>query len=193
VHNCALSCQLNLLGGQTCTDNIDIERSGVTQLFYNRLAIFPRLNFTCGGRIINIRATVRKNNGRHRFLNFQIWRPSSPGSKIYNRTGEAQLQSDDQVTLMTRGRREANISLTGDDRIEFQSGDVIGYFHPSGSRYQVRDVLTYGYVLYRFDGSPPPTSVNLSEANANLSYRQPLIQFAYGKHLKLNLILITII
>jgi len=184
VHKCVLP-NLIFVGGQTCTDNIDIEQNGVNQLYYNRLAIFPQLNFTCDGRIINIRATVRRNIGRHDFATFQIWRPSSHGSEICNRIDQVQIQSNNQVTLMTEHQREVNIPLTRDDRIEFQSGDTIGYYHPSDNRFSVRDIATDGYFLYRFDGSSPPTSVNLSEADAMRNYRQPLIHFTYGKHLKL--------
>ena len=116
------------------------------------------------------------------FPSFQVWRPSQPGSMIYNRTGEVQLQSDDQVTTGSNGFLEMNIILTGDDRIEFQSGDVVGYYHPNSSRYQVRNLQTDGYVLYRFDVSPTPTSVGLSEANFVSQLRQPLIQFAVGMY-----------
>jgi len=167
-------------GGQTCTDITDIEYRGDNQLSYNRFAIFPRFNFNCNGRITNIRATVDDVNIRLGFLTIQVWRPSSPGSMKYNKINGARLQSYDQVTSV-RGRQEANISLYGENRIEFQSGDVIGYYHPPNSRYQVKDIQTRGYVMYRFDGSPPPTSVNLNEADAMLDNRQPLIQFTFGK------------
>ena len=108
-----------------------------------------------------------------------MWQPSSAGSTIYNKTGEVQLQSN-QVTG-SGTYPTANINLTGDNTIEFRSGDVVGYYHPSNSRYLVRDISTAGYVLYRFDGSPAPNSVNLS----NYDYiggtsRQPLIQFTIG-------------
>ena len=76
--------------------------------------------------------------------------------------------------------RTANIILTGDNTIEFQSGDVVGYYHPSDPRYSVRDISTDGYVLYRFDGSPVPNSVNLSNRDAMNNFRQPLIQFTIG-------------
>ena len=143
-----------------------------------RLAIFPRLNFTCNGRITNIRARVRNIEGDD-YLFFQVWQPSSAGSTIYNKTGEVQLQSN-QVT--DRGTyRTANIILTGDNTIKFQSGDVVGYYHPPNPRYLVRDISTAGYKLYRFDGSPAPNSVNLSNYDAiGGTSRQPLIQFTVG-------------
>ena len=39
-----------LLGGQECTDYVDVEQNGDEIGFY-QIAIIPRLNFTCNGRI----------------------------------------------------------------------------------------------------------------------------------------------
>ena len=171
----------SLLGGQFCTDYVDVHQNGNNQLGRRdgRLAIIPRLNFTCDGRITGIRARVAfdDNRNRNEYPFFQVWRPT--GSRNYNRISEVQLQSN-QVT--GRGTyRTANIILTENNTIEFQSGDVVGYYHPPQSRYQVRTIQTNGYVLYRFDGSPAPTSVDLSNANHNDNRRQPLIQFTVGK------------
>ena len=168
----------SLLGGQTCTDYVDIEQDGQNSVGHNRLAIIPRLNFTCNGRITSIRARMRFDDGMDNYPIFQVWRPSSVGSTVYNKIGEVQLQSN-QVTG-DGNRRTVNIILTGNNTIEFQSGDVIGYYHPSDARYRVRTIRTDGYILYQFDGSPS-TSVNLSGANDNDNERQPLIQFTIGK------------
>jgi len=159
------------LDEQECTDYMDIQQTGRNQLSCNRLAIFPRLNFICSGKIsYNIRTRVLDSSNSASLL-FQIWRPSSPSSVVYNRIGEVQLQSVDQVTRGSSGFLETNITLTGDDRIEFQSGGVVGYYHPSGSQHLVSEIQTDGYSLYRFDGSPPPTSVNLNEHNARINFR----------------------
>ena len=117
-----------------------------------------------------------------------MWRPSAPGSVIYNKIGEVQLQSDDQVT-QGYNNFEATIILTGENRTEFQSGDVIGYHHPRRSRYQVKDISTNGYILYRFNESPAPSSVNLSAANGIHNYRQPLLQFTVGNNVFVNFII----
>ena len=88
----------SLLGGQTCTDYIDIEQNGRYQINRDRLAIIPRLNFTCNGRITSIRTRVRVRlfgNLRTIYPFIQVWRPSSVGSTIYNKIGEVQLQSTD--------------------------------------------------------------------------------------------------
>jgi len=113
-----------------------------------------------------------------------VWRPLSSSSITYNKIGEAQLQSDNQVTRNKKSNfGVARITLTSDDRIEFQPGDVIGYYHPPNTRYQVRTIQTNGYRLYQFDGSPVPTSVDLNNADRNVNRRQPLIQFDIGKWL----------
>ena len=168
-----------------CTDPVNIQQNGNSHLGRNRLAIIPRLNFTCDGRITNIRAEVMRSNSRDASLSFQVWRSSSPGSMTYSRISEVLLQSDNQATRRRSNLYDANITLTGTSRIEFQSGDIVGYFHPNGIRYSVRDIQTDGYVLYRFDGSPPPTSVDLSMRNAMINSRQPLIQFTIGMYIQI--------
>ena len=171
----------SLLGGQCCTDSVNIQQDGINHLGRGRLAIFPRLNFTCNGRITNIKARVRVSNSRRSgTVFFQVWRPTSAGSIVYNKIGEVQLQSN-QVTG-NGTYQTANIILTGDNTIEFQSRDVVGYYHPSNSRYLVRDISTAGYVLYRFNGSSVLNSVNLIPLAIAGTSRQPLIQLTTGTY-----------
>ena len=175
----------SLLGGQFCTDSVDIQETGRNQIGLNNLGIIPCLNFTCNGRITSIRARVRLNSNRSEFPSFQLWHAVSVGSTMYNKIGEVQLQSDDQVTLgRSNEYGEANITLpiTGNNTIEVQSGDVVGYYHPPDARYQVRTIRTDGYILYRFNISSVPTSLNLSDAYYSDNNLQPLIQFTIGKY-----------
>ena len=170
----------SLLGGQRCTDSVNIEQDGSRQFGRGRLAIIPRLNFTCNGRITSIIARVCFSTLRNDYPSFQVWRAASFGSTVYTKIGEVQLQSDDQVTG-SNNPQTANITLTSDNTIEFQSGDVVGYYHPSDSRYSVRDISTDGYVLYRFIRSSVPNSVNLDDRDGiGGMRRQPLIQFTIG-------------
>ena len=167
----------SLLGGQTCTDSVNIQRSGFI-IGPNRLAIVPRLNFTCDGRIASIRARVFMNFDFINYPSFQVWRPSSIGSTVYNKIGEVQLQSDDQVTG-SNNNPIANIILTGNNTIEFQSGDVVGYYQPSDTRYQVAVTSDTDYELNWFNGSPASHSVDLSEKDG-MYIGQPLLQFTIG-------------
>ena len=98
---------------------------------------------------------------------------------IYNKIGEVQL-SNNQVTG-SGDYRTANIILTGDDAIEVQSGDVVGYYREGHARYRLRTIPADEYILYEFDSeSNTPTSVNLSNADRNIN-EQPLIEFTIGK------------
>ena len=166
----------SLLGGQECTDSVNVQQDGDNQIGRDRLAIIPRLNFTCNGRITSITARVSLVNRRSDYPRFQVWRPSSVGSTMYNKIGEVQLQSDDQVTG-SGNYRTANIILTGNDTIEVQSGDVVGYYNPPNIRYHVRTIQTDGYILYQFDGSSESVDLNRGRSRDE---RQPLIQFTIG-------------
>ena len=176
-----------VIGGQTCFDSANsIQQNGDDQLGRRngRLGIVPRLNFSCNSRITVINARVRRDNNmdRNGYLSFNIWRPSSTNSMVYNNIGEVQLQQSQVFPCNSDRYCNVSIDLTDNDRIEFQSGDVVGYYHPSDALYQVRTIQTTGYILYRIDGSPAPTSVDLSTVNDNRidDRRQPLIQFVIG-------------
>ena len=174
----------SLLGGQFCTDYVDIQQNGNDRIGRNRLAIIPCLNFTCNGRITSIRARVEfdDNEDRTKYPSFQIWRLSSTDPLVYNKTGEVELQNN-QVSLDSNDFGIATINLNGNNTrtIEVQSGDIVGYYHPPQTRYQVRCLRTDGYILYRFSGLPIPASViNLDDSDRD-NDRQPLIQFTISK------------
>ena len=162
-----------------CTDIVDVQLNGNDQIGRNRLAIIPHLNFTCNGRITSISARVYVDNNQNRndYPFFQVWQLAVDSTTIYNKTGEVQL-SDDQVTG-SGDYQTANIILTGNNTIEVQSGDVVGYYHPLQSHYRVRTIQTIGYILYQFMGSHD--SVDLSNNISSNDQRQPLIQFTIGK------------
>ena len=168
------------VGGQQCTDFVDIGQNGNNHIGRDRLGIIPRLNFTCDGRITGIMARVRRFN-RDDYLYFNVWRLSSTTSMVYTNTGEVQLQESQVSQCNSDGYCNVSIVLTGNDRIEFQSGDVVGYYHPSDARYQVRNLMTDGYVLYRIDGSLTSTAdLNNVRGNRIINQQQPLIQFVIG-------------
>ena len=76
--------------------------------------------------------------------------------------------------------RTANVTLTGGDKIEVQSGDVVGYYRQPFARYRLRTIQTDGYILYEFDGLRAITSVNLNNADHHTN-EQPLIEVIIGK------------
>ena len=170
----------SLLGGQFCTDSVDVQQDGSNVLRHGRLAIIPRLNFTCNGRITSITAGAWYDDLDYRniYPYFQVWRAESVNSTLYNKISEVQLQLDDEVTG-SGDFETANIILTSNNTIEVQSGDVVGYYHPVDTDHRVMTIKTDGYILYQFTGSHE--SVNLNIADDSDNKRQPLIQFTIGK------------
>ena len=165
------------LGGQFCTDSVDIQQWSNNSMYFNKLAIVPRLNFTCSGTLTSIRARLFNVIGANAYPYFQVWRLTSVGLTIYNKIGEVQLQPDDPVTKNSINYWGTNITLAGNHTIEVQSGDVVGYYHPPNACYLVMDIPTNGYWLYQFNRSAAPNSINISERDVMFSNRQPLLQF----------------
>ena len=116
-------------------------------------------------------------SGGNGLLSFQVWQLASVDSRVYNKTGETRLQSDDQVIRGVSDLLEANIILTGTNRMEFQSGDVVGFYHPPQSRYRLLTIPTNEYRLYQRVGSSDLVSL-VGEGENN---RQLLIQFTVGE------------
>ena len=74
------------------------------------------------------------------------------------------------------------MSCTGNERIEFQSGDVIGYYHASEVQYRLWSTDTTGYTAYQYDSNSPLDTVNINDNNVDvIDNRQPLIQVMFGK------------
>ena len=159
-----------------CIDSVNVHQKPTGKIGSKKLVIIPLLRFSCNGRITSIRARVIEKSYSYTFPYFQVWRPSSTDLLLYNKTSEVQLSSANQVT-----ENIMNIKLTGNNAIEFQSGDIIGYYHPHGSRYIAYINNTNGYKLYRFDKLlQNPEAVNISEATKIMKWKQPLLQFTVG-------------
>ena len=167
-----------LLDGQFCTDYVNIQQSGDNVIDHGQ-AIIPRLNFTCNGRITGIRARlwIYSWEWERDYPVFQVWRQIG-GSTMYNKIGKVQLQSNDEVTKGSNDYWEQNIILTGNNIIEVQSGDVVGYYHPFDAHYRVPSIQTDGYTLYQFNGSHESVDLN---NGYNYMDHQPLLQFTIGK------------
>ena len=157
----------------TITDSVNILQGGNNVIGRDRLAIIPRLSFTCNGRITNIRARVFFDSSREDYPLFQVWRAASVRSTIYSKISEVELPPQ-----VTSRENVADFDLT-DNAMEIQSGDVVGYYHPPDACYRVITIQTDGYRLYQFNGSPESVDLNNNIDNDNV--RQPLIQFTIGE------------
>ena len=170
----------HLTGGQACVQNVNVQQIGTEFMTRNRLGIVPHLNFHCNARITRIRVRLLPDEQRNDYPYIQVWRPSSQDPTVYTKIGQVQVTKSHITQLKYL---EANIPLTGTNRILVKSGDVIGYYHPNDVAYRVRSIQTAGYVLYEFnnvDGSTA-TSVDLNNKYRQLALRQPLIEFTIGK------------
>ena len=181
-------CGLNSTGEQTCIDHVDdIQQIGSDEIGEDRIVVVPHLSFTCNGRISNIRVRITSHGNGNDNPYIDIWRPS-PGLQVYNFVNYVQILSHHTSQPQGANILEANISLNGSDRIEFQSGDVIAFYIPRSSLFRIQATTRVGYMLYVFSELPAnlPLSLNLTNANNIISARQPIIQFTLGKYFSYN-------
>ena len=78
---------LLFLGGQECTDNVNVQESGNGVSHRDRLVIIPHLSFNCNSRITSIRARLWFSNVNSDYPFFQVWRPVSVDSTAYSKIG----------------------------------------------------------------------------------------------------------
>ena len=171
---------LHSVGGQSCIQNVNVQRIGLYEMNHNRLGIVPHLSFHCNVRITGIRVRLTPDKERNNYPYIQVWRPLSQDSTSFTKIAQVQVDESHIVQLTYV---EANIPLTGNNRILVQSGDIIGYYHPRNARYRVRTIETVGYAQYLFDGvdGSTATSVDLNNANHRSGLRHPLISFRISK------------
>ena len=185
VHVC--NCvYLYSVRGQKCIASVNVQLNGSDEMTRNRLGIVPHLNFHCNARITRIRVRLLPDKNRNDYPYIQVWRPSSQDSTIYTKIAQVQV-TESHITKLEY--TEADIPLTGINRIVVESGDVIGYYHPLDAGYKVRSIQTTGYVLYEFkDDVSNVTSVDLNNANYHSALHQPLVNFTVGKYVALSVV-----
>ena len=144
--------------------------------------IVPNSAFSCNGRVSGYLISLQSDSSSGGYPTVQIWHPTS--STEYTRVDtECALTASDISNMMTDGNGDyylGNVSCTGNNRIEFQSGDIIGYHHGSPIRYALWNIETNQYTSYRRDSNNPLSSFNINNADDDLN-EQPLIQIMYGK------------
>ena len=158
-------------------DTINVQREGTDGVRNNRYIIVPRSNFSCNGRITGYMVSLNQNDDEFDECNFPsilVWRPMNDEAAMYSISHTYSLSRSDDINRMG-SYYFATIVFTGSDRIEFQSGDVIGYRHRSSPCYTVWSIATAGYTSY-FDDS---NTININSASQEFN-RQPLIQVVFG-------------
>ncbi|XP_065903512.1 uncharacterized protein [Dysidea avara] len=168
-------------GRKRCFDNVTVQQRGDRIIPLQRQVIVPRANFTCNGRITGITGSMERNEAGLTGPYLQVWHPTTPDNTIFDKVGEVQLLENEVVQIginITNAYWLWNVSLNGNDRIEFETGDVIGYYHPSDSSYKLLNIATEGYIAYVNFSTNASSTINSVDSDIMADNRQPLIQFA---------------
>jgi len=172
---------LLLDGSESCFEQVTVQQKGtITLNAWYFHAIVPRANFTCNGRITGITASMLSTpyNGSDPFV--EVWHPKNSGSDVFDKVGGVRIVESEVAEVNNNNNTYwlFNITLNDDDRIEFEAGDVIGYYHPNEARYIVGSVETEGYTVYIDELYTTSHTIGLS--GITLQNRQPLFQFTIG-------------
>ena len=146
--------------------------------------IVPRSNFSCNGRVTGYLISLRPYNSSGGYPSVQVWHPTN--STEYTRVDtECPLTASEISNRMTDGNGGGyflgTVFCTGDNRIEFQSGDIIGYHHGSAVRYRLWSIDANRYTSYYHNTSNPLNTFSNSSGVQSIEERRPLIEVMYGK------------
>jgi len=164
-------------------EQVTTEQKGTTSLSEPLQIIIPRANFTCNGRITGVTASLERNAAGLSDPYFELWQPTTPDLDVYNKVGEVQFVESKVVEEVDNDNNTywlVNITLNDDDRVEFEVGDVIGYYHPPDSRYRVWSISSAGYRNYANDFADASNSINIITQDIIINDLQPLMQFTIG-------------
>ena len=144
-----------------------------------RQVIVPNATFNCNGRITNVAASMKWSFAINYPL-FQVWHPIT--TSTYSKIGEARL-SDGSLKGVGQGYYYyVNMSLNSSSQIEFQSGDVIGYYQPSNAR-QIWNIQTSGYTSYSNTVRSLLSSFDINNVDNIHDNYQPLIAIMFGNYI----------
>ena len=109
-----------------------------------------------------------------------MWHPTSLNSSTYNKLSEVQLPAGILKTIgQNQNYYEVSLPLNISSQIEFQSGDVIGYYQPSNAQRHIWSIQTSGYTSYSNTVKSSTIDIN-SVDNIDINV-QPLIKVMFGK------------
>ena len=171
------------LDGHSCVDtvnSINVEQAGDNQADPNRQVIVEGTEFSCNGRITGYLISLGRASSSGDYPIVQVWHPTS--STQYTRVDTECPLTESNISRISNGDEYylGNVFCTGDNRIEFQSGDIIGHYHANEVRYRLWNIGTTGYTSHVHDENSPPNTFNVNGVDDSLT-RQPLIQVLYGK------------
>ena len=148
-----------------------------------RQVIVPNARFNCNGGITNVAVSMKGWFSATNYPIFQVWRSiaTSLQSSTYSKIGEVQLSYGTLKVVDQGSYSYADMLLNSSSQIEFQSGDVIGYYQPSNPRRQIWSIQTSRYISYSNDVTSPLTSIDINNVDDIHNDYQPLIAVIFGK------------
>lgn len=175
----------NLLDGQlSCIETVNAVQRGDTSSPSNRQVIIPKNSFSCNGRITGYLISLEIGSISGSYPSIQVWHPKSTTEYTRVET-ECELTENDIRRMTDNLKNEyylGNVSCNGNKRIEFQSGDVLGYHQADPLRYRLWSIAVTSYITYHLDETVPLTTLSLYNADGITTKMQPLIEVMYGKN-----------
>ena len=159
-----------------CIQNLDISiQPNYGRLFAHHV-IVTDFAFTCNGRVTGVKARFNIGSG-YDLPVFQVWHPVLPGSSVYSIVGQVQFQFGNGIIT---------VLLTGNDQIEFQSGDVVAYYQPNDSSNYMRyiadkPIQNPTYILHG-QSITNATTIDTNSTDFSKVQDLPLINITTGKH-----------
>ena len=172
---------ITFTGVQTCFTNPNVNQRGEVSVSSGRQVIVSSARFTCNGRITNVAVSMSTWRGDG-YPHFQVWHPTLLNSSTYSKIGEVQLPGGDFVAVgQGRNYYYATLLLKKSSQIEFQSGDVIGYYQPPNPRKLIWSIQTSGYTSYSSNVITPLTVIDTNNVDNIEANHQPLIEVKFGE------------
>jgi len=169
-----------ITGGQNCIDNPDIYHNGSHTSLPGRQVIVPNATINCNVRITSVAASMNFGGFMPGDLPLvQIWRPSSPGSSVYNRVAQIQLSAG---TLLGGISGYYVTIIQVSDLPDFQPDDIIGYYQSESPLRTIWNVETSGYTSYSNNVNSPSITIDIDNVDNVETERQPLIELDFGKY-----------
>ena len=145
--------------------------------------IVPNARFNCAGTITSFVVSMKGQISGTGVPLVQVWRPTSRNSRSYNKISEMQLTGGIYITIGNNiGYYKATISLNSNSHVEVESGDIIGYYHPSDTKRHIWSIQTSGYTSYSSDATTGSlTSMDIDDVDYTEPNSQPLIKVTLSK------------
>jgi len=172
------------VGGESCFESVVVQQRGNLKAIYPSQVIIPRANFTCNGRITAVTVSMDRIAAGVNDPYLEVWHPTTPDNSVFDKVSEVQLVESEIVQVghdLSTAYWLVDIILNDDDRIDFEAGDLIGFYHPPDSRYTVWTIDTVGYTAYGHLLDNALNFINLTTIEGDINNLQPLIQITVGK------------